>query len=223
MFCCNNNHNNNCCRPIFPWRDVWQGRETGRIIFTNNTGPTGPQGIPGPQGVPGAIGPTGPAGPQGVPGAIGPTGPVGPIGPQGIQGPTGPTGPAGEDGVAVVGFFTATTSTTADPVLATTNVYPAGETDIVLNTEDNNLNLTAGTYLINYGTTATATTAEPTISLIVNGIMEDGSTRMGMTGMTSTISGSYLLTFEDVGTLRLTTTLNGITYNNTYLIIQKLA
>lgn len=97
-------------------------RET--VVFWNQTGPQGAQGIVGATGAIGVAGPTGATGPQGLTGPVGRTGPqgsegaAGPYGrqgatgvqgPVGVAGPTGPVGPQGAAGnppLAVVTWFT---------------------------------------------------------------------------------------------------------------------
>jgi len=243
-----NDFDNCCCNggrrifPIFPQNN----NNVDRIIFTGITGPTGPQGPQGPQGLTGATGATGPQGVQGTAGATGPTGPAGatgatgptgpigltgatgPTGPQGVQGeigPTGPTGPAGAVATTSIALFTAPSAAGIEPVLALTAESPAGQTDITLNTTENEATVTAGTYLVSYSTTGASTDATaPSISLTQNGTIVANTTRLGTAGETESLSGQYLITATDGDTIGIeTTNSTGTTYDNTQIIIQKLA
>lgn len=238
-------NNDNCCcnRPLYFRPNQQGGNNIDRIIFTSIPGPVGPQGPQGPVGatgatgpqgpigLTGATGPVGPQGPQGPAGATGATGPAGPVGPQGpqgpqgIQGPIGPEGPAGADATIIASLLTAPDATGTEPVLAQSTTTPTGQTDIVLNTANNNVELTAGTYSIRYGTNATSTTetAIPSISLAINGTTDALTTRLGTPNTTSSISGDYLYTATAGDTIGLDTTEDAsITYSNNYLLIQKL-
>lgn len=143
----------------------------------------------------------------------------------GVTGPQGPQGPAGAPAISVAAQFVAPPATDEDLVLSTFASYPATQTDIVLDATNNNVVLTAGTYLIRYGTVATNTGVTfPTISLSFNGIINPITTRTGATNATSTLSGDLLITVLPGTTVGLETT-NGadITYTNSYLLIEKLA
>ncbi len=181
-----------------------------RIIFTGITGPTGPQGPAGPQG---------PIGPTGLTGLTGPTGPTG------ATGPTGPTGPAGTTPTISAATFSATGAANAPLTLAVGGEYPADQTDIVLDGADNNIDLTAGSYLVSYGTIGTTTdTNTPSITLVVNGANVQASTKTGIANGTTSLNGVYIVNLPADGTLGLAVTQNtAITYNGSYLTIQKLS
>ena len=196
----------------------------GAILIAGAVGATGPTGPQGFQGVAGEVGPTGPTGPTGPIGLTGEIGPTGPTGPTGETGPTGPTGPAGTAAAITIAQFTAPTTTGTELVLAESTESPAGQTEIVLNTTDNDVELTAGTYLIRYGTNATSTvvTSVPSISLEINGVANAETTRFGVGGTTSSVNGDYLYTATAGDTISLAVNEStDITYDNNYLIIQE--
>lgn len=212
MSCCFNNFNSGCCnRPIIPFVPNQGGTNVDRIIFTGITGPTGPQGPTGP------IGPTGPAGT-----GVGPTGPTGATGP---TGPTGATGPAGTDATVAAATFSAIGAANTPLTLAVGNEYPAAQTDIVLDGAENNIDLTAGSYLVSYGTVGTAAGATtPSITLSVNGSDVAATTKTGAATSTTGLNGVYIVNLPADGTIGLTTTQDTqVTYAGTYLTIQKLA
>lgn len=234
MSCCFNNFNSCCNRPIMPFPINQGGSNVDRIIFTGITGPTGPQGPIGPAGPQGPIGPTGltgltgptgPTGPAGPTGPIGPTGLTGPTGPTGATGPTGPTGPAGETPTVSAATFSATGAADAPLTLSAETEYPTAQTDIVLDGTDNNIDLTAGSYIVSYGTIGTTTdTNAPSISLTVNGTPVPSSTRTGVANGTTGLNGVYIVNLPADGTLGLAVTQNAaITYDDSYLTIQKLS
>ena len=231
------------------------GNNIDRIIFTSIPGPIGPQGPQGPAGPSGPAGPQGPVGPQGPIGLTGATGPQGPIGltgatgatgatgpqgpigltgatgatgatgPQGPVGPAGPQGPAGADAIIAISLLTATDATGAEPVLTQGATSPTTQTDITLNTTENNVALTAGTYSIRYGTNASSTelTSIPSISLLINGTTETVTTRVGTPNTSSSISGDYLYVATEGDTIALDTNEDAsITYSNNYLLIEKI-
>ena len=145
----------------------------------------------------------------------------------GVTGPQGPQGPAGTPAISVAAEFVAPAATNEDVVLTTFNLYPASETDITLDTTNNNVVLSAGTYLVSYGTNATLadvikSPAIASISLTING-MENGMTTR-IESDTGSMSGEILITVINGTTIGLST-LNSenLTYSNTYLIIKKLA
>lgn len=211
MSCCFNNFNSGCCnRPIIPFVPNQGGTNVDRIIFTGITGPTGPAGPTG------ATGPTGPQGPIGLTGATGATGPTG---------PTGATGPAGEPATVSSASFVATGAAGSELTLTLSSEYPASQTDIVLDGAENNIDLTAGSYLVSYGTIGTTTDGNlPTISLEVNDVVVAPTTKTGITTTTTTLNGVYIVNLPADGTIGLNTTQNAnITYTGTYLTIQKLA
>lgn len=200
---------------------------TGPIGATGAVGPTGPTGPTGLTGSIGATGPTGPIGATGSVGATGPTGPTGPTGetgPTGAIGPTGPTGPAGENAVTTALYLTSATATNSEPTFESTAEYPTSQTDITLSENNTQATLTAGSYIIDYGTTAVSTgSTAPSISLTVGSNPDSITTRAGVAGTTSSLNGSYLLNATDTTTVQLTTTQSAdITYNNSYLLIRKL-
>ncbi len=211
MSCCFNQNFSCCNRPNLPQPPFGQGGgvNVDRIIFTGITGPTGP------------IGPTGPQGPAGV-GTVGPTGPTGATGP---TGPTGATGPAGTPATVAVASFSATGGAGAALTLAAGNEYPAGQTDITLDTTDNNVDLTAGSYLVSYGTIGTTgDTTTPSITLSVDGSDVGATTKTGAASTTTGLNGIYIVNLTTDGTVGLTVTQNAsVTYSGTYLTIQKLA
>lgn len=205
----------------------------GTVGATGPTGPiglTGPTGPTGPIGATGEIGPTGPTGPQGIQGLTGETGPTGPIGLTGATGeigptgPTGPTGPAGTPVATTLALFNAPTATDTQPVLAEGGESPAGQTDIELITTDNNVELTAGTYLIRYGTTAESQGGDETaISLTVDDVVVTSTTRTGNANENTVLIGEYILVATDGTTVGVETAQSASnTYTNTYLVIQKL-
>ena len=161
-----NGFNNCCCNRTFP--PITHNNNYDRIIFTNNPGPQGPQGIPGP------VGPTGPQGPIGLTGPQGPQGAVGPQGPQGIQGETGPQGPAGT--VASYGSFFNSSAQTLnnesfplDGNNAVSNMTIDPTTGIVTLTN-------AGTYKIDYGVyPETGATETDRVALFLNGSQVSGT------------------------------------------------
>ncbi len=201
MSCCFNQNFSCCNRPILPQPPFGQGGgvNVDRIIFTGITGPTGP------------IGPTGPQGPAST--IVGPTG------------PTGATGPAGTPATVAAATFSATGAAGSPLTLTVGNDYPADQTDIVLNGAANNINLTAGSYLVSYGTVATAgDTNVPTITLSVNGSDVAASTKTGVGNATTGLNGVYIVNLPADGTLGLTVAQNAqLTYNGSYLTVQKLA
>ena len=244
----NNDFNNCCCNRPFPHF----GRNDNsfdRIIFTNNPGPQGPQGIPGPigpagpQGPVGATGPqgpigltgaTGPQGPIGLTGATGPqgpvgaTGPAGPQGPQGIQGEPGPQGPAGTTAVASFGsFYTDTTQTVANDSFPLTTTISSS--NVTLDTTTGVVTLTnAGTYLVEYGVYATDATATDTVSIFLNGA-EVAGTEQTMTNNTMTTGSAIITVPTATSTLNIQITSTGtVTFANAsgiegYLTITQIA
>jgi len=232
-----NNHDCCCGERSFPPYPQ-NNSSFDRIIFTNNQGPqgipgpqgpAGPQGATGPQGPIGLTGATGPQGPIGLTGATGPqgpigaTGPVGPIGPQGEQGPIGPQGPAGEDATTSIALFNSPLSSDAQPILTLLTEAPVDQTDIVLDTTENEVTLTAGTYFITYSTNSQSSgTTVPSIALTENGAIIPITERLGSANASNTLSGQYVLTVADGETVGLaTTTATDVTYTNTLLTIQK--
>ena len=220
--------------PVGPTGATGLTGATGPTGATGLTGPTGPAGATGATGLTGPTGPIGPQGIQGVAGEIGPTGPQGPTGPTGptgatgltgATGPTGPTGPAGETPTNAVSLFEVPTATNVQPVLAQTATSPTGQTDIVLNTTNNNIELGAGSYLVRYGTTAESQGVDITsISLTVNGVVVPSTTRTGNANENTVLTGEYLVTSAGGTTIGLETALDATnTYTNTYLVVQKIA
>ncbi|MBO4412575.1 MAG: hypothetical protein J5779_01000 [Clostridia bacterium] len=143
----------------------------------------------------------------------------------GVSGPQGPQGPAGAPAISVAAEFIAPAATNEDLVLTAFTSYPGTQTSIVLNSTNNNVELTGGTYLIRYGTVATNTGATlPTISLTFNGVVYPITTRTGAANATNTLSGDLLITVLPGTTVGLETTNSAeITYTNSYLIIEKLS
>lgn len=188
-----NDFNNCCCNRPFSHFERRDNNNYDRIIFTNNPGPQGPQGVPGPQGpaglqgpigltgATGATGATGPQGPIGLTGPQGEQGPIGPQGPQGVQGETGPQGPQGEPGPAGTvesygSFFTETTQTVTDSSFPLTSTITSNNMTIDTTTGIVTL-VNAGTYKIDYGVFSTDATATDTVSIFVNGTEVLGSER----------------------------------------------
>ncbi len=127
-------------------------------------------------------------------------------------------------GVLAVAQFDGVTATNTPIVLTETISAPAGQTNILLNTANNNVNVTPGTYLIRYGSTATSTsTTVPSLTLAFNGTGDSSTTRTGVANGTSTINGEYVEVFDNAGTIGLNSNQSAdVTYDNNYLIIQKL-
>ena len=121
-------------------------------------------------------------------------------------------------------MFTAPSTTNAQPTITETTSYSNGS-PISYQATGNQITLPDGTYLISYGTTATSTSADqPSMSLAVNSSTESSTTRTGAGNTTTTLSGNYLLTASGGNTtlaLELTPNAN-VTYNNNYMIVQKL-
>ena len=142
----------------------------------------------------------------------------------GPTGPTGPTGPAGTSSENIVAFFTSALATNVDPVLTETAETPAGQTDIVLDAITNQVLLSAGDYLIRFGTTAESQGSDlASISLTVNGIIVPITTRTGNANENTVLTGEYLISAADATAIGLSTTLNeDTTYTNTYLTIQQM-
>ena len=145
----------------------------------------------------------------------------------GVTGPQGPQGPAGTPAISVAAEYIAPAATDTDLILTTFNLYPATQTDITLDTTNNNVVLSAGTYSISYGTNATVnevikSPVIASISLTVNGMENAMTTRIESD--TGSMSGEILLTVLNGTTIGLST-LNSadVTYSNTYLIIKKLS
>ncbi len=214
--------NNNCGCGYRPLPPYWQNNNNSnngvdRIIFTGITGPTGPQGPAGPVGATGATGATGPAGA---------TGPIGPTGPQGLQGPIGETGATGAPGLIATAYFSDTTSETSTLTLVERTSYPAGQTDITLSGTDA-VSVPAGTYLVYYGSTVTGATGyAPQIQLTINSSPQPGTELKGDDGdaIVDSISGAYLTTLGATSTIGIQiTTGNSQAYDDTYLLIQKIA
>lgn len=182
------NGNNNCC----PTREqnYCPNRRDDRIVVI--PGPIGPQGPQGPQGERGIMGPQGPQGERGATGAIGPqgqvgatgaTGPQGPIGatgatgPQGPVGATGATGPQGQQGIAN-GLYVETGGVTDVPI---GGYYPfttaVGTTGTNITYTGDTITLpTAGTFLVAYSATSTATATELSVGIYLNDAIVANST-----------------------------------------------
>lgn len=169
------------------------------------------------QSVPSIIGPTGPTGP------IGPTGATGPVGPTGATGATGATGPAGTPGISSTAFFTAPSVTNAQPALIMENSFPVGEIDITLDS-GNSVNIAPGTYLMRFGSTVTsANGTPPTISIMVNNIVESGTIRTGVAYGSASLTGDALLTIPTQSVLSFeVTAAPELTYDESFLIISKI-
>lgn len=127
-------------------------------------------------------------------------------------------------GVLAVAQFDGATATNTPIVLTETISAPTGQTNILLNTANNNVNVTPGTYLIRYGSTATSTsTTVPSLTLAFNGTGDSSTTRTGVANGTTTINGEYVEVFDNAGTIGLNSNQSAdVTYDNNYLIIQKL-
>ncbi len=203
--CCGNSSNSN---PIYVTRTIPVG-----IGITGPAGPIGPTGATGVQGIQGVTGP------QGVQGVTGPTGSTGATGAVGATGATGATG-----SVEAVAGFASASAVNAQPVLSATAQAPTGQSDIVLSTANNNVVLSAGTYVIDYGATATGTGATvPSISLTINGTQVALTLHTSEAGSTTTLSGQYVVTVADASTVALTTTASAdVTYTNSYMNIEKI-
>lgn len=149
--------------------------------------------------------------------------PMGITGPTGPTGPTGATGPQGESGIISIAYFTAPTVTNAEPTLLLENSYPVGQTDITFAGE-NNVNLTAGTYIMRFGSTVTSTNGTPpTISISVNNIVDTGTIRTGIAFGSANLTGDALLTIPTNSTLSFNVTqAPELTYSESFLIISKL-
>lgn len=158
------NGNNNCC-PTGE-QNCCSNRREDRIVVI--PGPMGPQG---PQGERGIMGPQGPQGERGATGATGATGPQGPIGATGATGASGPQGIAnglyvetgGVTDVPVDGYYPFTTAVGTTG----TNITYTGDT-ITLPT--------AGTYLVAYSATSTATATELSVGIYLNDAIVANST-----------------------------------------------
>ncbi|MBQ7977883.1 MAG: collagen-like protein [Clostridia bacterium] len=198
---------------------------TGPIGATGSIGPTGPTGGTGEVGPTGPTGSTGATGVTGVTGPTGATGEIGPTGPTGSTGPTGATGPTGSVATTSALFQSEASATDVDPVLATTTVYPAAETDIVLDTATNSITLQPGVYQITYGGRATSTSAiVPTISLNIDSTTLTPSTRTGLANGTLDLNGVYIYEVLAESTLILETTNDAtITYDDVYVALNRLA
>ena len=224
-------NNDNCCNRPFPnFNQQGNSGSVDRIIFTSITGPTGPQGPTGPVGPtgPSITGPTGPTGSTGATGATGVTGPTGVsgvTGPTGPTGATGPTGPAGETGESVAAFFNSATATNAQPVFTEIAETPSGQTDISLNGAGTGVVLTAGSYLVSFGTTAISRGSDvASIVLTVNGVPVSITTRTGNANENTVLTGQYLINSAAGATLGIQTALDeDTTYTNTYISVLKLS
>lgn len=162
----------------------------------------------------GQIGPTGPTGPTGATGATGATGPTG---------PTGATGPAGTPGISSTAFFTASSATNVEPTLIMENSFPTSETNITLAGE-NNINIAPGTYLMRFGSTVTSTNGTlPTISILVNNVVESGTIRTGVAYGSASLNGDALLTIPTQSILSFEVTISpDLTYDENFLIVSKI-
>lgn len=156
----------------------------------------------------------GPTGPTGATGATGPTGPIG---------PTGATGPAGTSGISSTAFFTAPSITNAQPTLILENSFPIGETDITLES-GNGINIAPGTYLMRFGSTVTSTNGTPpTISILVNNIVESGTIRTGVAYGSASLTGDALITIPTQSILSFEVTVaSELTYDENFLIVAKI-
>lgn len=157
---------------------------------------------------------TGVAGPRGATGATGATGPTG---------PTGPTGATGSSALTSIAFFTAPSATNVEPTLLLENSYPANQTDITFAGE-NGVNLTAGTYIMRFGSTVTSTNGTlPTISISIDNVVESGTIRTGVAFGSASLTGDALITINGDALLTFNVTLAPeLTYDENFLIISKL-
>ena len=102
------------------------------------------------------------------------------------------------------------------------NSYPQGQFDITAQ-GTNSINLTAGTYLVRFSATIINTSQTvPEIYLYTTSTIQP-SRRYGVANGTAQVYGDYLLTMEQAGQVMImNTTLNGISYSNIYVLIQKI-
>lgn len=123
-------------------------------------GPGGEPGIPGPTGGEiGITGSTGPTGPTGQTGDVGSTGPTGPDGPMGLPGNTGTPGTTGSANLSYLYFMANSHGATAghrgtislaDSANPPIRISRSNGSDIVWDSSNNRINLTAGSYRVNW-------------------------------------------------------------------------
>lgn len=181
------NGNNNCC----PTREqnCCPNRRENRIVV-----------------IPGPIGPQGPQGPQGERGIMGPQGERGVTGPQGATGPQGTTGPQGPQGIAN-GLYVETGGVTDVPIGGN---YPfttaVGTTGTNITYTGDTITLpTAGTYLVAYSATSTATATELSVGIFLNDAIVANSTvsESSTEGNTKNVGKTILVYAPSSSTLKL--------------------
>ena len=167
-------------------------------------------------------------------GATGSTGPSGPTGATGATGPTGPTGATGEGAVSnlLAAFNPSAQTRTASGALTFPNDSIIAGNAITHSAPDTFLLAEPGIYEIIYRASAQSSTAVTTplgvsISLALNGAVLPGSaisSTLDFTSSVRTLGGTMMVDVaSSPNTLAVVNEQNAITYNNAFIIIQKLA
>ena len=167
-------------------------------------------------------------------GATGTTGPSGPTGATGATGPTGPTGATGEGAVSnlLAALNPSAQTRTGSGALAFPNDSIIAGNAIAHSVPDTFLLTEPGIYEISYRASAQSSAAVTTplgvsISLALNGAVLPGSaisSTLDFTSSVRTLGGTMIVDVaSSPNTLTVVNEQNAITYNNAFIIIQKLA